>query len=983
MTRYWITALLLAGAAPAAWGYAYQAQTGALSYSFFNLSPYEYTLTPYGGGANPQGLYAPSASTGWGNTSGTVGFFNPEKISGGSCKDPSTQVRDNTIFYNEEDVPITVGSVITMPYGSGTTATPGHQGNIVEFSTEISTVANPPAIADSWTLAGNGNTVTLATLASAGNMFISGIESDDYPFCAADQGLWYNSMINPPQRQTQIEDQIVNTPAGTFTQGLNPIAAGFTTSTMNLNAESTSTDVIATGGLWSGVYNPNLGNLAVNSLSMPMYPVNLSAYVAADEVNGDIDQYASPIYGGHMTLAIGDPFLVSSHAAKILWFLVTNTGYAFGPDSLTSDDITHIQNLVVPPTGNGVFESVSISSYYATWLLDAPGQVASTLGAMNQAASTPITQESVWGKVFSGLVDVATDVAAAMVGVLAGPEASVGVEVGVAAAEGTAVAGGDALSSYSTNQITADFTTTVSLPAPVAQDAPPVINPSYSSTDLLGMLLTNVFVQAEVNNGLATGNPSSFALWSNYSISTDTDSLCTNINVVNNLFPSTVDCGSQSGTSPIYDNVLSLHQNSSSDTQLNLWSAVLTGADVSATNGYLLPGSPSTAVFQPPTQLVNLTGASSYVTGIDFTFALDTGLMGIASYTALGQVESALSSYPPTSVQLVQAGTWTGTQWGQVSVSVPVYSSTVTTAPGHWYYDSTSGTVTVTGLEIGGGWVYTDGGPFAKYYGPYGQSFENGAPTLDMTTCAAGSGVVITATPTSTTELEGSLSCAGATNPPGGASGSAPATAPLVNLIQASPIPTGSDGSSLGIGFAPPAVDQVSIDSGVLTVLSYEGWSNNDTCDTKTYPDCANKPFSNAPDGLTLNLADCAEGSDVNLYLYPMGGTTAADAIGYLACADGPPVMPYGLCTQDPQATGGVVVGLKGAPASDGAGATFDFGCACIPQYLGGPALDTTATTPAKDYPTFWQTGGTDANTGQPNGLMVGATASNPTGLCN
>ncbi len=53
MTRHWITALILASAAPTAWGYDYQANAGALSYSFFNLSPNTYTLTPYGGGANP------------------------------------------------------------------------------------------------------------------------------------------------------------------------------------------------------------------------------------------------------------------------------------------------------------------------------------------------------------------------------------------------------------------------------------------------------------------------------------------------------------------------------------------------------------------------------------------------------------------------------------------------------------------------------------------------------------------------------------------------------------------------------------------------------------------------------------------------------------------------------------------------------------------------------------------------------------------
>jgi len=972
MTRHWITALILASAAPTAWGYDYQANAGALSYSFFNLSPNTYTLTPYGGGANPLNppdspIGTPASTQGWGNADGTVGFFNPVTISGGGCYLPSEQVVNNTIFYNE-GVPINnVGGAITLTPGAGQAGQA-----VVEYSTEISPHLNAPAIADSWILAGNGNTIVLAAMASAPNMFISGIntsmEDNNYPFCASEKGLWYNFGINPPTAQ-RVRSEVVYTPAGTFTQKSNPNAPGFTPSAMNFNVDPNASGYVPTGGLWSGVSNPNSSNLAIDSLNLPMYPVNLSAYIGSDEVNASIAQYAAPIYGGHLTLAIGDPFLVSSYAAKILWFLVTNTGYAFGDNSLSAQDISNIVGLVAPSGADGVFKSSSDSSFYAQWLLAAPGAAATALNTMNTAASTPITQESIWGKIFSGLVDVAVDVAAAALGTLAGPEASVAV---VAAAGGTAAAGSAALTSYSTNQITADFTTTVSLPAPVAQTAPPVINPSYSSNDLLGMLLTNVFVQAEVNNGLASGNPSSFALWSNYSISTDT--LCTNISVDANLFPRAIDagCGPLSGIPARYDNVLSLYQRSSySSAHLNPWSAILTGADVTASKGYLQLGSPSTAVFQPPTQLVNLTGADSLVSGVDLSFALDSGMLGIASYTVGGQVYSEWSAYPP-SLQLVKAGTWTGTEWAQAPVNLPTYSNTATTAPGYWYFSPAvgSGVVTVTGLQIGAG-----PGPGDVPWAGYAQSFANGTQTRSSRTCAPGAPMVITATPTSATTMDGSLSCGAVSYPLGGASVSGPDTAPLVNLIVASPIP-----ATYGIEFVSPDASQIHYHSnfGLLRVDGYQGYSNIEGSILKPNQN----RFTNAPLGLALNLGDCAAGSEVNLYLYPMGGQTEQDAIGYLACADGPPVMPYSLCTKDIQATGGIVVALTGAPTNaDGSGATFDLGCVCIPSYLSGTATDYGAK-PKPDKPTFWKTGGTDAS-GQPNGLMVGATASNPKGLCN
>ena len=191
-----IIAVSLALHAADGMAYDYQANTGALSYMFFNLSPNQWTLTPYGGGKNPQAPVGSNAyNSGWGNQSGSMGFFNPVGISGGSCAHPSQQVIQNTIFYNQNADPInppsgepfgTSKSQINLPAGS-------YNNSYVETSQAVSTPENAPAMGDSWalslTLPGELSNATpysmvMANMASAPNMFITGSGSD-YPYCAS------------------------------------------------------------------------------------------------------------------------------------------------------------------------------------------------------------------------------------------------------------------------------------------------------------------------------------------------------------------------------------------------------------------------------------------------------------------------------------------------------------------------------------------------------------------------------------------------------------------------------------------------------------------------------------------------------------------------------------------------------------------------------------------------------------------------------
>lgn len=272
-----IIVLSLAGYAPtAAADYSYNAKTGALSYTVFNLSSNSVcTFTPYEGNANPSAVTTASLSTNtqydyyvWSNTAsnagwnsnvqeGNLGFFH----SGGN---PGSAPY-NYVFYSPEDP-------ISSPSPSLTSLSQGGYGNTVEYSTAFSQGGayngnNPPAIADSWTITcgassadtSNG-TIVMANMASATNYFL---DDGSVWSGSADAGrltgiyAFYNSAINPPS-------------PGATNSSANPNGAGFVGdgstlcstdticpgNTMNLNSTST-TESMQTGGVWMGVYNPN------------------------------------------------------------------------------------------------------------------------------------------------------------------------------------------------------------------------------------------------------------------------------------------------------------------------------------------------------------------------------------------------------------------------------------------------------------------------------------------------------------------------------------------------------------------------------------------------------------------------------------------------------------------------------------------------------------------------------------------------------
>ena len=146
-----------------------------------------------------------------------------------------------------------------------------------------------------------------------------------------------------------------------------------------------------------------------------------------------------------------------------------------------------------------------------------------------------------------------------------------------------------------------------------------------ASFPLLGMLLANTFVQAEIVNAHGFTNSQPSPLWANASINTDSLRTQTSIAVTNNLLSahcgSVNNNGSQASSVEEYANVLSTYPNSGSNTQLSVWYAILTGSDISTnSNGYMTLTNPSASAFSPPVQLVNATGTTSLVNGVNATF---------------------------------------------------------------------------------------------------------------------------------------------------------------------------------------------------------------------------------------------------------------------------------------------------------------------------------------------------------------------------
>ena len=1008
-----LAVLGLALSAAVCFGYAYNAKTGALSYTFFNLSPNTCVFTnSASGGSNAKAYTTPATTYGWINASGMpcpennnvslgANFFNPVGL-GGDSSNPNACVNHGYLFYNNYN-PIQAPSQTPSSggYAQGTTFT------TVEYSNTLQSVSgneliNPPAMGDSWTITcGNGSPIVMANMASAANMLISNnTTSGNYPYGSAWAANFANSYINPPS-------------PGAYNSTTNPLGAGFVPQTMNLNQTSSTT-----GGLWLGLNNPNSSNQAQYVVTPAMYPLNLAAYVNSSNVNSGLGQgqYVTPIFGGHFTLAIGDPFIVSSYAAKTLWYMVASPILTLSNNTLDSSitagsstsNMSTLINLVVnggsinDSTVSPVFITTYISSNYLQWLMGSGGNgttgwgsaglAADVVNTLNGAASTPITYESFWGKVVNGVVTTATDTFIAGIGLLAGPEASVAATAAVTAAVGAATAADGAFMPSANAAITADFTSTTSLPAPTMATAPPNINSTYSASNLLGMLLANGFAQSAIDSTVTFSSSSTGSapasgnmLYANYSIYAD--GLCSangtsSISVTNNLLTGTCGTTDNSGNQPTttqsYTNVLSTATSTTSNLKLSIWDAILTGSDITTVqnssavnNGYMILQNPSIAAFAPPTQMVNATGTWPLpFTGVNTTFNLSSGLVSLASYV---YVESFTGqSTPQIGVPQLYMTVSPPPKAGYGTYFQPPTYGTVNS----WYnYNSSSSVMTVAGYS---------GGTPAPTNTYYNYNCSNGNQTLNMTTCPANAAALLTLTPnptsTSAWGASCSLSCDNGVEVVLGASGSSTAVAspgPTPTLIA--PLGTVNLSGGAVITFAPyssslgtkSATSTYNSSTGLLTV---QGYKSTYTAPGQSASSVATVYFQNGTQ--TLDTTTCPSGTNnVAFTFYPTSAQDNPDpsGIGFLSCQA--LTLPYSLCTSDQQATGGVLAIIQNPPPSPtpGPAYAYELACACIPQYLGGPTIDTTA-------PNFLQTGGTAAS---PEGIMLGATSSQPTQACN
>ena len=362
------------------------------------------------------------------------------------------------------------------------------------------------------------------------------------------------------------------------------------------------------------------------------------------------------------------------------------------------------------------------------------------------------------------------------------------------------------------DSITAAFTTTFSPPPPQAAAAPVVVNNTYASSNLLGLLLANSFLQAEIYNALGMGTQSSFALWSNDSINVDNLCNTASVSISNNLITgpcyttgsngsltsSTVTTGSQTASVQTYENVLSLYPNSQSNTAINLWDAILTGSDITTVqssgatnNGYMQLVNPSISAFSPPTQLVDNTGTNPPITAVNTTFSVNTGILSLASYQAMQAGVAGVGTYPiPTGVPSLNLVVGQQPMSGQgITYELPQYSTNgvANNAPfGYYSYNSSSGVLTMNGY-----WGSSNGSSNQSFW------FSNSTQSINMTTCPVDSGVTLTinANPANNSAYgaAGTLSCSPISpiSPITAANSAIPATAPTLYTVNtAMPIPS-------------------------------------------------------------------------------------------------------------------------------------------------------------------------------------------------
>lgn len=701
----------------------WNANSGGFSYAITNLSGSSCNLTAYGATPNPQASdELPAYSLGWNGATGSYGFFNNQLSD-------KTSVSNEVVFYGSDspmqkiysvtgqaDDPTTWSAQNPMNYPYSPAAlSPGQSISVLEPTIQMGSQPNPAAAGDSWTiqcvgaLSTPGSFVVMANLASAGDSLGSGLLYD-----AADYFV-SNALINPPAPGSCGADDAEGNACG---MGF----VGSEQNVFNLNQNSADVNYQPTGGLWWGVDNPN--TQAALSLVPAMFPVNLAAYTQAQQENNNGNtQYQSYIYGGHLTFVIGDPFVISSFAAKTLWYLATSSTFSLNDNTFVmgGEGIDQFSNAV----NAGLFPSTSYALSYINGLMTSTAQAGYAVSRAITAASQGNDHESFWGKVFAALFNVtmtAIDVGTAVATGGASKGAQVAIQTSVNAATG-------ALGQPVDNAINNAFTSNTTMGEPATQSAPLSTNSTFASSNLLGLMLTNFYVQYQVNSfsGKVSSNPN--PLWSNaamYTAAPNEPGNCTNLAVTGNEFDVNVECYDGASSSyvqqsavtpqPAYTNVCE-NVNAGvctnfgrTDQQLNIWDAVMTGSTVGAdSNGMLVLQNPATWSFQPPTLI-----SEPSIASISTNFNLNTGALSLTEWIQASPI--------PSTAPLIQP--YMASYGGGACTTTPLSYTPLNTS-----YDATTGILSVSGWQSG-----CTADPDYNH-SPAGEYFAS----LNMATCAEGS----------------------------------------------------------------------------------------------------------------------------------------------------------------------------------------------------------------------------------------------------
>ncbi|NCC31716.1 MAG: hypothetical protein EOM24_06770, partial [Chloroflexia bacterium] len=633
----------------------WNANSGGFSYAITNLSGQSCTLVAYGATPNQSAPpESPANVTGWNGLSSeysSPGFFNntqwddfygDEEVIFYVADSPMQQIYSIT---GQADDPTSwkPNDAKNYPYQPADLSN-GASFSFIEPTIQIGGQPNPAAAGDSWSItcdngdgSNDGSPVVMANLASAADSLGSGLAPGTSDYFVS------NALINPPAPGSCASDD---------TEG-NACGMGFVGSeemVFNLNQNSADGNYQPTGGLWWGVENPN--TQASLSLVPAMFPVNLAAYTQAQqESNNGNTQYQTYIYGGHLTFAIGDPFVISSFAAKTLWYLATTASFSLN-DNTFSEGGAGI-NQFSAAVNAGLFPQDSYAATYINGLMKSTAQAGYAVNQAIIAASTPNDKESFWGKVFSALFNVTMSAIDTGVAVATGGE-SAAAQVAIQTSVNTATG---ALGTPVDNAINNAFTSNTTMGPPATQNAPLSVNSTFASSNLLGLMLTNFYVQYQVNTFSGnTSNPN--PLWSNAAMYSDQPTNeagnCSNQAVTNNLYQTNVTCyDSTSGNyvlqsavtpTPAYSNVCEnvnadgvCTNAGTTDSQLNIWDAIMTGSTVGAdSNGMLVLQNPSTWSFAPPTLI-----ADQSIASMTTNFNLNTGALSLTQYIVASPVPEA------------------------------------------------------------------------------------------------------------------------------------------------------------------------------------------------------------------------------------------------------------------------------------------------------------------------------------------------------